>query len=64
MDCISPGDRLLEADVAAEFKVSHSPVREALQALESEGTLIAAPYSGAITRTKSGREAFECNRRF
>ena len=105
-----PGDRLLEADLAAAFHVSRSPVREALQALENEGTLFAAPYSGAmvrplsaveaseiadirlglislalkpahphlapahfdlasdlakrITRTKSAREAFECNRRF
>jgi len=105
-----PGDRLLEADLAAAFHVSRSPVREALQALESEGTLSATPYAGAIvrplsaaeaseiadirlglislalkpahphlapahfdladdlakrvTRTKSAREAFECNRRF
>ena len=100
----------MEADVAAQFHVSRSPVREALQALESEGTLVATPYAGAmvrplsraeaceiaeirialislalkpahphlapahfdlahdlakrITRTKSAREAFECNRRF
>ena len=105
-----PGDRLLEADLAAAFHVSRSPVREALQALESEGTLSATPYAGAVvrplsaaeareiadirlglislalkpahphlapahfdladdlakrvTRTKSAREAFECNRRF
>src|SRR5215472_1635946 len=105
-----PGDRLMEADLAAQFHVSRSPVREALQALENEGTLIATPYAGAmvrplsaeeateiaeirlglialavkpaypqlapahfdqaydlarrITRTKSVREAFECNRRF
>ena len=105
-----PGDRLLEAEVAAKFKVSRSPVREALQALESEGTLSAVPYAGTlvrplssaetreiaevrlalialavkpayrqlapadfdlaydlarrITRVKSVREAFECNRRF
>jgi len=101
-----PGDRLLEAELAEQFHVSRSPVREALQALESEGTLSATPYAGAvvkplsaaeaseiadirlgliglalkpahphlapahydlakrITRTKSAREAFECNRRF
>ncbi|MBV8213209.1 MAG: GntR family transcriptional regulator [Verrucomicrobia bacterium] len=105
-----PGDRLLEGDLAVAFHVSRSPVREALQALESEGTLFATPYAGAvvrplsaaeaceiaeirlglislalkpahphlapahfdlasdlakrITRTKSAREAFECNRRF
>ena len=105
-----PGDRLMEADLAEKFHVSRSPVREALQALENEGTLMAAPYIGAmvrplsageareiaeirlplislavksayphlapaqfdlaydfakrITRTKSVREAFQCNRRF
>ena len=105
-----PGDRLMEADLAEKFHVSRSPVREALQALENEGTLVAAAYIGAmvrplstaeaceiaeirlglisltlkpayphlapahfdlaydlakrITRTKSVREAFECNRRF
>jgi DNA-binding GntR family transcriptional regulator len=105
-----PGDRLMEADLAAQFHVSRSPVREALQALENEGTLLATPYAGAmvrplsaeeireigeirlglislavksayaqlapahfdlaydlakrITRTKSVREAFECNRRY
>ena len=43
-----PGERLMETDVATKFEVSRSPVREALQALESEGTLLAAPYSGAL----------------
>ena len=38
-----PGDRLLEGDLAVSFHVSRSPVREALQALESEGTLSATP---------------------
>ena len=41
-----PEERLMEADVAAQFHVSRSPVREALQALESEGTLVATPYAG------------------
>jgi DNA-binding GntR family transcriptional regulator len=38
-----PGERLMERDVAAQFHVSRSPVREPLQALESEGTLAATP---------------------
>ena len=54
-----PGDRLLEADLAAAFHVSRSPVREALQALESEGTLSATPYAGAIVRPLSAAEASE-----
>ena len=54
-----PGERLLEADVAAQFHVSRSPVREALQALESEGTLVATPYAGAMLRPLSPAEACE-----
>jgi DNA-binding GntR family transcriptional regulator len=50
------GERLLEAGVAVKIKVSRSPVREALQALESEGTLFAAPYSGALVRPLSSAE--------
>jgi DNA-binding GntR family transcriptional regulator len=42
--------------VAVKIKVSRSPVREALQALESEGTLFAAPYSGALVRPLSSAE--------
>ena len=49
----------MEADVAAQFKVSRAPVREALQALESEGTLVATPYSGALVRPLSSAEAHE-----
>jgi DNA-binding GntR family transcriptional regulator len=52
----TPGERLMEADVAAQFKVSRSPVREALQALESESTLLATPYSGALVRPLSSAE--------
>ena len=48
-----PGDRLMEADLAEKFHVSCSPVREALQALENEGTLVAAPYIGAMVRPLS-----------
>jgi DNA-binding GntR family transcriptional regulator len=109
-EVFQPGDRLVEVELAEKFEVSRSPVREALLALEKEGTVIISPYRGAmvkplsvaevsdiaelrlalislalkpahrhlspadfdlaydlakrITRTKSGREAFECNRLF
>src|SRR5215469_1333206 len=109
-EVLQPGDRLVEVDLAEKFEVSRQPVREALLALEKEGTVIMSPYKGAIvkplsvaevtdiaelrlalislalkpahrhlspadfdlaydlakriTRTKSGREAFECNRLF
>jgi DNA-binding GntR family transcriptional regulator len=41
------------------FKVSRSPVREALLALESEGTVVMEPYKGAILKPLSPEEALD-----
>jgi DNA-binding GntR family transcriptional regulator len=43
----SPGDRLIEADLAAKFGVSKTPVREALLTLEGEGLVLLRPHRGA-----------------
>ena len=43
-ETFKPGERLPEAGLGEMFKVSRSPVREALFALESEGTVIMEPY--------------------
>ena len=51
-----------ETELAERFKVSRSPVREALQALEKEGTLEALPYRGAIVKPLSAQEALEIAR--
>ena len=48
-----------ETELAERFKVSRSPVREALQALEKEGTLEALPYRGAIVKPLSAQEDLE-----
>ena len=45
-DVFKPGEWLPEVDLAARFKVSRSPIREALQALENEGTVTMEPYKG------------------
>jgi len=55
----NPGDRLLEADLGERFEVSRSPVREALLALENEGTAIIIPYKGAIVKPLSPEEALD-----
>lgn len=44
---ISPGERLIEEDVAAEFRVSRPPVREAFRLLQRDGLVEIAPRRGA-----------------
>jgi DNA-binding GntR family transcriptional regulator len=41
-----PGDRVVEADIARELRVSRMPVREALRLLESQGIMVNTPYKG------------------
>jgi DNA-binding GntR family transcriptional regulator len=58
-EVFQPGDWLPELELAAKFKVSRSPVREALQALEKEGTVLTEPYKGAIVKPLSPEEALD-----
>src|SRR5215510_5272922 len=58
-DVFKPGDWLPEVDLAKRFEVSRSPVREALLALEKEGTVVIEPYRGAIVKPLSAEEASE-----
>ena len=45
--------------VTCNMEVSRSPVREALLALENEGTAIMIPYQGAIVKPLSPEEALD-----
>jgi DNA-binding GntR family transcriptional regulator len=54
-----PGDWLPELDLAKRFQVSRSPIREALQALENEGTVVTEPRKGAMVRPLSVKEALD-----
>ena len=49
----------MEVDLAQKFEVSRSPVREALLALEKEGTGIVSPYKGAIVKPLSAAEVLD-----
>lgn len=44
----SPGDRLIESEIAAEFGVSRTPVRNALKRLVAEGLLDTKPKKGCF----------------
>jgi DNA-binding GntR family transcriptional regulator len=58
-EVFKPGDHLAEVDLAEKFEVSRSPVREALLALEKEGTVIMSPYKGAIVKPLSAAEVLD-----
>jgi DNA-binding GntR family transcriptional regulator len=58
-DVFEPGDWLPELDLAKRFEVSRSPIREALQALEKEGTVITEPYKGAVVKPLSSEEVLD-----
>ena len=58
-ETFKPGDHLPEAELAEMFEVSRSPVREALLALEKEGTVMMEPYIGATVKPLSPEEALD-----
>ena len=45
---LSPGTRLREVELAQRFKISRTPVREALKRLESQGLVAHEPHYGAM----------------
>lgn len=55
----APGQRLTEAVIAAEFGVSHGPVRDALRLLQGAGLVTILPWRGAVVSDVSVREIRE-----
>lgn len=47
---LEPGERITEFELAAALKVSRTPLREALQRLESEGLVLSEPGRGTVVR--------------
>ena len=59
---LAPGARIVEQDVAAAFRVSRGPVRDAIRMLEREGLATIHPRRGAVVTELSideVREIFE-----
>jgi DNA-binding FadR family transcriptional regulator len=52
-----PGARLRETDLAKQFAMSRSPIREALWNLEKQGTVTIEPFKGATIVPFSAAEA-------
>jgi DNA-binding GntR family transcriptional regulator len=58
-ETFKPGDRLPEEQVGKMFNVSRSPAREALFALEKEGTVVVESFKGATVKPLSPEEALD-----
>ena len=50
---LSPGDRIIESDLAAHLHMSRTPIREAIRRLAGEGLLELLPNRGAAVSTWS-----------
>ncbi|MER5462255.1 GntR family transcriptional regulator [Streptomyces sp. NPDC002668] len=56
---LSPGQALVETELAAQFGVSKTPVREALKTLAGTGLVVMSQYKGATVRMVDGDMARE-----
>lgn len=56
---VVPGQRLVEADLAAQFGVGRNSVREALQRLAAEGVIEIVRHKGAVVCSLSLRETLD-----
>jgi DNA-binding GntR family transcriptional regulator len=56
---INPGEKLTEAQLARQFNVSRTPVREALLQLEKKGIVICYPNVGAVVKKITTRRIEE-----
>ncbi len=56
---IEPGTYLKERDLATKFRVSRTPIREALRQLERDGQVRLTPHVGAEVREISLQDLFE-----
>jgi DNA-binding GntR family transcriptional regulator len=54
-----PNDRLLQEHIAAELRVSRTPVREALHWLERDGLVRLVPRKGAVVGAFEDKDAIE-----
>lgn len=55
----APGQRLVEADLTAEFGVSRGTLREAFRRLAADGLIEIVPNRGAIVRRLSSKDVLE-----
>ena len=56
---LRPGDRLVEADIAAELGISRGPVREGIRLLAAEGIVLLRRNRGAVVTSPTFEDVLE-----
>jgi DNA-binding GntR family transcriptional regulator len=56
---LAPGQKLVEGEIARQFGVSRSPVREAIQDLERQGYVVKKPRRGAFVTELTPQDVAE-----
>lgn len=56
---LRPGAKLTEQDLAAEFEVSRTPIREAIRQLETERLVTRTPFVGVTVRQLTPEDVLE-----
>lgn len=56
---LRPGDRLIEADIAAELSISRGPVREGIRLLAAEGLVVLRRNRGAVVTSPTFEDVLE-----
>ena len=56
---LKPGEKVAEPELAEQFGISRTPIREAFRQLESEGYLTVIPRKGAVVAALSKRDVQE-----
>lgn len=56
---LRPGDRLIEADIAAELGISRGPVREGIRLLATEGLVVLRRNRGAVVTSPTFEDVLE-----
>ena len=56
---LEPGQKIVEQDLAKEFKTSRAPIREALRQLELEGLVNIIPNKGAYVTGISDKDVHD-----
>jgi DNA-binding GntR family transcriptional regulator len=56
---LSPGQKLVEGEIARQFGVSRSPVREAIQDLEQQGYVVKRPRRGTFVTELTPQDVAE-----